>query len=131
MEYGFLERVAEDLGSTGAVDPELFVEACVELEVWDDAGNREIFETMIEWFEDSAISATHRWYDVGSSLHDGTLAELLASNDDGQVIVPNAVFYAAATVPMDEETFDLDRREWYLETMRILTETGQATRLDG
>ena len=115
---------------TCAVDPELFVRACRELEVWEDYDFSDRFDWMCAEFEDAGTSAMHRFLDVAVCLWDGTLAELLASTDEGDVCVPNAVFYTAATVTLDPETYLLDRREWYLETMRVLSETGQATRLD-
>ena len=53
------------------MDPELFVEACRELEVWNDPEGCEVFEETTEWFGDSAISATHGWSDVAACLWDG------------------------------------------------------------
>ena len=130
MEYSAEDRIWDDLTTTCAVDPELFVVACRELKVWENLDFSYRFEWMCARFEDEATSAMHRFLDVAVCLWDGTLAELLSSTDEDDVCVPNAVFYTAATVTLDPETYDLDRREWYEETMRVLTETGQATRLD-
>ena len=130
MSYSVEDRIWEDLTMTCAVDPEVFVEACRELRVWEDLDFSYRFEWMCETFEDEATSAMHRFLDVAVCLWDGSIAELMASTDEGDVSVPNAVFYTAATVTLDPETYLLDRREWYLETMRILTETNQVERLD-
>lgn len=129
-EYGIEDRLRDDLGATCAVDPELFLRACERLEVWEDYDFTARFEWMCDEFEDDACSAMHRFLDVAVCLHDGTLAEFTSSNDEGDVVVPNAVFWAAATAWLDPETYRIDRREWFEGIMRIVAESGRTRLID-
>lgn len=119
-------KMREILGSTAAVDPDDFREACDDLSVWEDGVSAMLFEHMCDVFEDDAISATFRFLDLGISLHDGTLAEFMASTDEGNVAVPYAIYEAAAVVPLDDETNLLDRPAWFREIMRRLSRTEAA-----
>ena len=120
----------ESLSDTCAVDPELFLRACEELKVWEDRDFTYRFEWMCGVFGDDGISATHRFLDVAVGLHDGTLAEFTHTHDEGDTVVPNAVFWAAATAWMAPETHRIDRREWAEGIMRIVAETGRTRLFD-
>lgn len=93
-----------------SVDPETFLRACVEMEVWSDWAPTSPMEMLEDYFEQDLPAAAFRFADVAVALSDGTLAEFTFDTDSGQIAMPEAIFLTAATAPFDDAGEMLDRR---------------------
>lgn len=94
------------------IDPDAFMAACIELEVWALWDACEAFKALMARFEDDAIGATMRFLHVSNALHDGTLREFVLRTDEGQCIMPRAVFWTAAISPFHATRDEMDDRAW-------------------